>query len=54
VTQARCWIARTALERGIASVSATARELGRDESSLRKAIARCQLHQQSINPKSPA
>jgi hypothetical protein len=51
-SQARCWIAHTALERGVASISATARELGRDESSLRKAIGRQSRRVKS--PKSPA
>lgn len=40
VTSARQWIVRTALDRGIASVSEAARFLGRHESSLRKALAR--------------
>lgn len=40
VTCARSWIAQIAVERGIASISETARCLGRDESSLRKAVAR--------------
>jgi REP element-mobilizing transposase RayT len=51
-SQARCWIASAALERGVASLSATARALGRDESSLRKALDR-QRHP-GKSPKSPA
>lgn len=51
-SQARCWIARTALERGVASISATARAMGRDESSLRKALDR--QRQAAKSPKSPA
>jgi REP element-mobilizing transposase RayT len=50
--QARCWIARTALERGVASISATARAMGRDESSLRKALDR--QRQAAKSPKRPA
>lgn len=40
LTPARAWLARQALNRGVASVSAVARRLGRDESTLRQLLAR--------------
>ncbi len=46
---ARQWIARTAIERGAGSLSAIALALGRDESSLRKALAR----DSAANPRNP-
>jgi transposase-like protein len=46
LTKVRAWIAHQARERGIASLAAVARELGRDESTLREAM---RLHENEID-----
>jgi putative transposase len=46
LTKVRAWIAHQARERGIASLAAVARELGRDESTLREAM---RLHNNEID-----
>ncbi len=45
VTKVRAWIAHQARERGIAPLAAVARELGRDESTIREAM---RLHEKEI------